>query len=66
MPPRQGPSGGAVRDDALSRAQFEFRWVDQFNLSLDPDTARSFHDETRAQGSAQSGAFLLDVRDSAR
>jgi len=35
-----------LRDDALSRARFEFRWVDQFNLSLDPDTARSYHDET--------------------
>jgi phosphomethylpyrimidine synthase len=35
-----------IRDDALSRARFEFRWVDQFNLSLDPDTAREFHDET--------------------
>ena len=33
-------------DDALSRARFEFRWEDQFNLSLDPETARSFHDET--------------------
>ncbi|AQX30385.1 phosphomethylpyrimidine synthase [Bartonella schoenbuchensis R1] len=35
-----------VRDDALSRARFDFRWYDQFNLSLDPDTARAFHDET--------------------
>jgi phosphomethylpyrimidine synthase len=35
-----------LRDDALSRARFEFRWVDQFNLSLDPDTARAYHDET--------------------
>jgi phosphomethylpyrimidine synthase len=35
-----------IRDDALSRARFEFRWEDQFNLSLDPDTARAFHDET--------------------
>ena len=34
------------RDDALSRARFEFRWRDQFNLSLDPETARSMHDET--------------------
>src|SRR4029077_6391103 len=34
------------RDDALARARFEFRWVDQFNLSLDPDTARAYHDET--------------------
>ena len=36
----------AARDDALSKARFEFRWEDQFNLSLDPDTARSYHDET--------------------
>ncbi|MGA8196574.1 MAG: phosphomethylpyrimidine synthase ThiC [Acetobacteraceae bacterium] len=35
-----------LRDDAISRARFEFRWQDQFNLSLDPDTARNFHDET--------------------
>jgi phosphomethylpyrimidine synthase len=35
-----------VRDDALSRARFSFRWEDQFNLALDPDTARSYHDET--------------------
>jgi phosphomethylpyrimidine synthase len=35
-----------LRDDALSRARFDFRWLDQFNLSLDPDTARAFHDET--------------------
>ncbi|ENN93395.1 phosphomethylpyrimidine synthase ThiC [Bartonella bovis] len=35
-----------LRDDALSRARFDFRWYDQFNLSLDPDTARAFHDET--------------------
>ena len=35
-----------MRDDAISDARFEFRWEDQFNLSLDPDTARSYHDET--------------------
>ena len=35
-----------AQDDALSRARFDFRWEDQFNLSLDPDTARSMHDET--------------------
>ena len=40
-----------MRDDVLSHARFEFRWEDQFNLSLDPDTAREFHDETLpAQG----------------
>jgi phosphomethylpyrimidine synthase len=42
----KGHPAAQVRDDALSRARFEFRWVDQFNLSLDPDTAREFHDET--------------------
>lgn len=42
----KGHPGAQMRDDALSRARFEFRWEDQFNLSLDPDTARSFHDET--------------------
>jgi len=35
-----------LRDDALSRARFDFRWQDQFNLGLDPDTAREYHDET--------------------
>ena len=35
-----------MRDDALSRARFEFRWEDQFNLALDPETARDFHDQT--------------------
>ena len=42
----KGHPAAQMRDDALSRARFEFRWVDQFNLSLDPDTARSYHDET--------------------
>ncbi|WP_312402755.1 phosphomethylpyrimidine synthase ThiC [Rhizobium sp.] len=42
----KGHPGAQMRDDALSRARFEFRWEDQFNLSLDPDTARNFHDET--------------------
>ncbi|MGR8927245.1 phosphomethylpyrimidine synthase ThiC (plasmid) [Rhizobium leguminosarum] len=42
----KGHPAARVRDDALSRARFEFRWEDQFNLSLDPETARSFHDET--------------------
>ncbi|MGV1792761.1 phosphomethylpyrimidine synthase ThiC [Rhizobium sp. A37_96] len=42
----KGHPAAQVRDNALSRARFEFRWEDQFNLSLDPDTARSFHDET--------------------
>ncbi|MEZ5787374.1 MAG: phosphomethylpyrimidine synthase ThiC [Xanthobacteraceae bacterium] len=42
----KGHPAAQLRDDALSKARFEFRWVDQFNLSLDPDTARSYHDET--------------------
>ena len=47
----KGHPGAQIRDDVLSQARFEFRWEDQFNLSLDPDTAREFHDETLpAQG----------------
>ncbi len=42
----KGHPGAQIRDNALSKARFEFRWEDQFNLSLDPDTAREFHDET--------------------
>ncbi|MFC3692792.1 phosphomethylpyrimidine synthase ThiC [Chenggangzhangella methanolivorans] len=42
----KGHPAAKVRDDALSKARFDFRWEDQFNLSLDPDTARAFHDET--------------------
>ncbi|CAN7682304.1 phosphomethylpyrimidine synthase ThiC [Aminobacter sp. LjRoot7] len=42
----KGHPAAKVRDDALSRARFEFRWEDQFNLSLDPETARSYHDQT--------------------
>jgi phosphomethylpyrimidine synthase len=42
----KGHPAAQIRDDALSRARFEFRWIDQFNLSLDPDTAREYHDET--------------------
>ena len=42
----KGHPAAVARDDALSKARFEFRWEDQFNLSLDPDTARSYHDET--------------------
>jgi len=42
----KGHPAAQLRDDALSRARFEFRWLDQFNLSLDPDTARQYHDET--------------------
>ncbi|SVD63936.1 uncharacterized protein METZ01_LOCUS416790, partial [marine metagenome] len=42
----KGHPGAAMRDEALSRARFEFRWEDQFNLGLDPETARNFHDQT--------------------
>ena len=42
----KGHPSAKLRDDAISRARFEFRWEDQFNLALDPDTARSYHDET--------------------
>ncbi|WP_156757518.1 phosphomethylpyrimidine synthase ThiC [Actinokineospora pegani] len=45
------------RDDALSRARFEFRWTDQFNLALDPDTARAFHDETLPAEPAKTAHF---------
>jgi phosphomethylpyrimidine synthase len=53
----KGHPGAQARDDALSRARFEFRWEDQFNLSLDPDTARRFHDETLPQESAKVAHF---------
>ena len=42
----KGHPAAKIRDDALSRARFDFRWEDQFNLSLDPDTARNYHDQT--------------------
>ena len=58
----KGHPAAQLRDDALSRARFEFRWVDQFNLSLDPETARSYPRRDAAQGGAQDGAFLLHVR----
>ena len=58
----KGHPGAQERDDALSRARFEFRWQDQFNLSLDPDTARDFHDETLPAPARQGRALLLDVR----
>ncbi|MER5391187.1 phosphomethylpyrimidine synthase ThiC [Saccharopolyspora sp. NPDC002686] len=45
------------RDDALSKARFEFRWTDQFNLSLDPDTAKAFHDETLPAEPAKTAHF---------
>jgi phosphomethylpyrimidine synthase len=53
----KGHPGAQDRDDALSRARFEFRWKDQFNLSLDPTTARSFHDETLPAEAAKQAHF---------
>ncbi len=53
----KGHPGARARDDALSRARFAFRWEDQFNLSLDPDTARAFHDETLPQEAAKTAHF---------
>jgi phosphomethylpyrimidine synthase len=53
----KGHPGARARDDALSQARFDFRWMDQFNLSLDPDTARNFHDETLPKDSAKVAHF---------
>ena len=53
----KGHPGAQERDNALSQARFEFRWKDQFNLSLDPTTAKSFHDETLPQDSAKVAHF---------
>ncbi len=53
----KGHPGAQRRDDALSKARFEFRWEDQFNLALDPDTARAFHDETLPQEGAKTAHF---------
>ena len=53
----KGHPGAQYRDNALSKARFEFRWEDQFNLSLDPTTAREFHDETLPQEGAKSAHF---------
>ena len=53
----KGHPGAQYRDNALSKARFEFRWEDQFNLSLDPDTARSFHDETLPADGAKVAHF---------
>jgi len=54
--PRVGP-GAQLRDNALSKTRFEFRWEDQFNLSLDPDRAREFHDETLPHDGAKTAHF---------
>ena len=53
----KGHPGAQIRDNALSKARFEFRWEDQFNLSLDPDTAREFHDETLPADGAKVAHF---------
>ena len=53
----KGHPGAQAWDDALSKARFEFRWEDQFNLSLDPDTARSYHDETLPAEPAKTAHF---------
>ncbi|OYY05730.1 MAG: phosphomethylpyrimidine synthase ThiC [Acidocella sp. 35-58-6] len=53
----KGHPAARLRDDAISRARFEFRWEDQFNLSLDPDTARSFHDETLPKDAHKTAHF---------
>ena len=53
----KGLPGAQERDDALSQARFEFRWEDQFDLSLDPETARAFHDETLPQEGAKIAHF---------
>ena len=75
----KGHPAAQIRDNALSRARFEFRWQDQFNLSLDPDTARAFHDETLPKESHKVAHFCSmcgpkfcsmkisqDIRDQAR
>ena len=75
----KGHPGAQQRDDAMSKARFEFRWEDQFNIALDPDTARAFHDETLPKESAKIAHFCSmcgpkfcsmkisqDVRDYAR
>jgi phosphomethylpyrimidine synthase len=53
----KGHPAAQIRDDAVSRARFDFRWEDQFNLSLDPDTARRFHDETLPKDSHKVAHF---------
>jgi phosphomethylpyrimidine synthase len=53
----KGHPGAQIRDNALSKARFEFRWDDQFNLGLDPDKARAFHDETLPKESAKVAHF---------
>ncbi|TSE19033.1 Phosphomethylpyrimidine synthase [Tepidimonas alkaliphilus] len=53
----KGHPGAQIRDNAISKARFEFRWQDQFNLALDPDTARAYHDATLPKDAAKSAPF---------
>jgi len=53
----KGHPAARLRDDALSKARFDFRWVDQFNLSLDPATAEKFHDETMPKDAHKTAHF---------
>ncbi|UDN35762.1 phosphomethylpyrimidine synthase ThiC [Proteus sp. NMG38-2] len=53
----KGHPGAQIRDNAMSKARFEFRWEDQFNLALDPETARQYHDETLPQASGKVAHF---------
>src|SRR5690606_16399951 len=53
----KGHPGVQHRDNAMSKARFEFRWEDQFNLALDPDTAREYHDETLPAEGAKTAHF---------
>ncbi|MBR9827040.1 MAG: phosphomethylpyrimidine synthase ThiC [Oceanospirillales bacterium] len=53
----KGHPGAQIRDNAMSKARFEFRWEDQFNIGLDPDTARAYHDETLPKDSAKVAHF---------
>ncbi|WP_249718341.1 phosphomethylpyrimidine synthase ThiC [Proteus faecis] len=53
----KGHPGAQIRDNAMSKARFEFRWEDQFNLALDPETARRYHDETLPQASGKVAHF---------
>ena len=53
----KGHPGAQIRDDALSKARFEFRWIDQFNLALDPERAREYHDETLPAEGAKIAHF---------
>jgi phosphomethylpyrimidine synthase len=53
----KGHPGAQARDNAMSRARFEFRWEDQFNIGLDPERARAFHDETLPRDNAKVAHF---------